>query len=90
MLIVIAILGILAAVAIPNVSTYLTNGKLSAANTEVNILNLGITSYQADHNGDNPATIADILIYISPTTTIKGSYTITAGVLAGVTYAPFS
>jgi type IV pilus assembly protein PilA len=35
LLIVVAILGILAAVIIPNVATFMTTGKLNAARTEV-------------------------------------------------------
>jgi len=88
LLIVIAILGILAAIAIPNVSTFITSGKLAAANGEVASINLAIQAYQSDHNQDNPENIDALIEYFGTGTTIVGSYTITNGILAGVEYAP--
>jgi len=50
-LIVIAILGILAAVIIPNVSGFITSGKIAAANSEVAAVNTAVQAY----NAENPA-----------------------------------
>ena len=49
LLIVIAILGILAAVGIPLLSGALTNGKIAAANTEVSMVKTGAQSYEVGH-----------------------------------------
>ena len=52
LLIVIAILGILAAVAIPNVATFITSGKISAANSELANVQTANQAYAADNDGD--------------------------------------
>jgi type IV pilus assembly protein PilA len=51
LLIVVAILGILAAVIIPNVATFMTTGKLNAARTEAENVKTGALAYFADHGG---------------------------------------
>jgi type IV pilus assembly protein PilA len=86
-LIVIAILGILAAVIIPNIAGFITSGKIAAANSEVLSLRTAIRAYQAENNTNYPtgsaATFqADVLPYLS--TTPKGTYTCdSSGVLTG-------
>lgn len=55
-LIVIALLGILAAVVIPNVAGFIITGTLNAANTEVANVKTAATGYMADHNKQWPAT----------------------------------
>lgn len=50
LLIVIAILGIIAAVVIPNLSTFMTSGTLSAANTEAENVKTAALAYYADQN----------------------------------------
>ena len=90
LLIVIAILGILAAVIIPNVTGFITSGKLSAANSEVAAVETAIQAYDAEHNAWPTGTAAvfatDLVPYLSAAT--KGTYTCDAsGVLTGTAYA---
>jgi len=59
LLIVVAILGILAAVIIPNVSTFMGTGTLNAARTEAENVKTAALAYYAD-NSDWPDT-SDIL-----------------------------
>jgi type IV pilus assembly protein PilA len=78
LLIVVAILGILAAVIIPNLSTFMGTGTLSAARTEAENVKTAALAYYADHNGTWPATSAaleapSIPAYIQGD--IKGVYT---------------
>jgi len=51
LLIVVAILGVIAAVAIPNVTGFLTSGNLSAANTEAMNVRTAAIGYMAEHSG---------------------------------------
>lgn len=71
LLIVVAILGILAAVIIPNVSTFLTTGTLNAARTEAENVKTASMAYFAENN-DWPLTSADLGAFI--TGTLKASY----------------
>jgi type II secretory pathway pseudopilin PulG len=48
-LIVVAILGILAAVIIPNVAGFMVTGRLNAANTEVENVKTGTLAYYAEY-----------------------------------------
>jgi len=48
LLIVIAILGILAAVAIPQVTKFIESGRVSAANTEIGMINTAVGAAMAD------------------------------------------
>jgi type IV pilus assembly protein PilA len=50
LLIVIAILGIIAAVIIPNIAGFLTSGNVAAANTEVENVKTGALGYFATYN----------------------------------------
>ena len=87
LLIVIAILGILAAVIVPNVVGFVTSGKIAAANSEVLSLRTAIRAYQAENNTNYPTGTsvqftADVLPYLN--TTPKGTYTCdSSGVLTG-------
>ncbi len=56
LLIVVAILGILAAVLVPNLISFLTTGKVAAANTEVATVETAALAYYADHDGTWPGT----------------------------------
>ncbi|GAI90043.1 unnamed protein product, partial [marine sediment metagenome] len=53
-LIVVAILGILAAVLVPNLASFLTTGKVAAANTEVANVETAALAYYADHDAQWP------------------------------------
>lgn len=50
LLAVVGILGILAAVVIPNVTSFMTNGRLAAANTELLNVRTAQTGYRAQNN----------------------------------------
>ncbi len=66
LLIVVAILGILAAVIVPNLATFLTTGKVAAANTEVANVETAALAYYADNDGTWPAnTNTALLPYLS-------------------------
>ena len=54
LLIVVAILGILAAVIVPNLASFLGTGKVAAANTEVANVESAALAYYADHDGSWP------------------------------------
>ncbi len=88
LLIVVAILGVIAAVVVPNVAGFMTAGTLNAANTEAQTVKTAALSYYAeqtpptwpvgDVTGDG-AVLADYL-----TGTIKGTYTFdTEGIMTG-------
>ncbi len=53
-LVVVAILGVLAAVAIPNIASLMNKGETEAAATELSIVQTAVTTYMADHDGDPP------------------------------------
>jgi type IV pilus assembly protein PilA len=96
LLIVVAILGILAAVIIPNVATFMNTGKLNAARTEVENVKTAALAYFADHsadaplvNGGWPSNQGSIAAYVSATP--KGTYTWSDnGTITGGAYAPFT
>ena len=94
LLIVIAILGILAAVIIPNVSGFIISGKVAAANSEAAAVQTAIQAYSAEHGGSFPtggtaSLSAGLSVYLSGT--LKGSYTVdTSGNLTGTTYPGLS
>jgi type IV pilus assembly protein PilA len=54
LLIVVAVLGILAAVVVPNLVGFLTTGKVAAANTEVANVESAALAYYADNDGTFP------------------------------------
>jgi len=76
LLIVIAILGIIAAVIIPNIAGFLVSGRIAAANTELeNIKTASLGYYAGVGNNTWPTTSADLVNngYISGT--MKAAYT---------------
>ena len=75
-LIVVAILGILAAVVIPNLATFLGTGTLTAARTEAENVKTAALAYYADNNATWPGDSTDLegtIDYIQGT--LKGTYT---------------
>jgi prepilin-type N-terminal cleavage/methylation domain-containing protein len=58
LLIVVIILGALAAIAIPKISTSAYNAKKNACHTNIDIINTQIEMYAADHNGTYPGTMS--------------------------------
>jgi type IV pilus assembly protein PilA len=76
LLIVIAILGIIAAVIIPNIAGFITAGNVAAANTEVENVKTGILGYYAKYNVW-PTDSANLTSAVPPLVsgTLKASYT---------------
>jgi type IV pilus assembly protein PilA len=87
LLIVIAVLGILAAVIILNISGFIFSGKVAAANSEVLSIRTAIRAYQAENSvtyptGTSDVFAADVSPYLSGP--LKGTYTCSdIGVLTG-------
>jgi prepilin-type N-terminal cleavage/methylation domain-containing protein len=68
LLIVVAILGILAAVIIPNVSSFMVTGRINAANTEVENVKTAVLACYAEHGVYPPSTTsANMTGFISGT-----------------------
>jgi prepilin-type N-terminal cleavage/methylation domain-containing protein len=57
LLIVVVILGVLAAIAIPRISASAYNAKKNACHTNINTINSQIELYAADNNGTYPANL---------------------------------
>jgi len=86
-LIVIVILGVLAAAIIPNLSKFVSSGQLGSANAELASVRTGIAAYQADHDAGLPTAtpltggvvLSDLIIpYIQGSNGIKAVYTVSA------------
>ena len=75
LLIVIAILGILAAVAIPNVASFIFSGKLAAANSEVANIQTANQAYAAENDGDFAGSSDDLGAFIDAGADLTGTYT---------------
>jgi prepilin-type N-terminal cleavage/methylation domain-containing protein len=75
LLIVVAILGIIAAVVIPNLGAFMTTGKLSAANSELENVKTASLAYYAE-NEAWPANSGLLTAYLAGN--ITGSYTFDA------------
>lgn len=71
LLIVIAILGILVAIAVPAVTSFIKTGKVGAANAELASIQTAAVSYYAD-NGVYPAGTASTITVNRLTTTYYG------------------
>ena len=83
LLIVIAIVGILAAVIIPNVGTFMTMGTVTAANSEAENVQTAALAYYSDHNNWPDSTMsANFTNYIAGT--LKAEYYFNKG---GLIYA---
>ena len=76
LLIVVAILGILAAVVIPNVGAFMTTGKLNAANTELENVKTASLAYYAE-NSVWPTDSGDLGGFLSGV--LGGTYTFDTG-----------
>ena len=88
LLVAIAILGILAAVAIPQVGKFLNSASKKAATTELSMVQVAAVAYEADNAGAIPTTanlVADVTPYI--TSALQGTYSISAsGMVTQLTY----
>ena len=74
LLVAIAILGILAAVAIPNVAKFLGSAADKAATTELSMVQVAVIAYEADNAGAYPADTAALAPYLG--SALMGTYTI--------------
>ena len=90
LLIVIAILGIMAVIVVPNVTGFMTAGTLNAANTEVANVQTAGTAYYAEHSGTWPptgtgadGTGGDIAPYLTGTLKAKYTWNSTTGAITG-------
>jgi type II secretion system protein G len=85
LLIVIAILGIIAAIVVPNVSGFMTSGKLNAANTEVQNVKTAAVGYLAE-NGAWPTSSNDLVNFLEGgTDNLKATYAFTNERITGAT-----
>lgn len=87
LLIVVAILGVLAAVIIPNVGSFMGSAAMNAANTELQNIRTAAIAYMADHAGVWPADGAILVTDGYLTGTLVGTYSINAlGEVTGLLY----
>lgn len=98
LLIVIAILGILAAVAIPNLISFVGTGTDAAADTELETVRIAVIAYAAAHNGTWPGdttglksgstgyTVLDAYIIGPLHDELTGEYSISSGVVTQDAY----
>jgi len=84
LLIVVAVLGILAAVVIPNVSSFVSTGNVSAANSEVATVKTAAAAYSAENNGAFPATSTACAAYLDRATKTVYTLNTTTGAITGV------
>ena len=83
LLVVVAILGMIAAVAVPNVVRFVADGTLKAANTEALNVKSAAVAYYGAHGADTwPATSADLGAYLAGT--IQATYTFDSNGLISV------
>jgi type IV pilus assembly protein PilA len=89
LLIVVAILGVIAAVVIPNVTAFMGSASVNAANTEVQNLRTAALGYYADHSTDaNPWPADETALADYVVGDIVGTYSWAAdGTMTGLTYA---
>jgi len=100
LLIVVAILGILAAVAVPNLIGFIGTGAEEAACTELHMVQTSVVAYAADNDGTWPVFVASLPppamdeYFIGGVSSLNGTYSIAAGGVVtilsypGVTGAP--
>jgi prepilin-type N-terminal cleavage/methylation domain-containing protein len=84
LLIVVAILGIIAAVVIPNLGAFLTTGTLSAANTEAENVKTAALAYYAEYSGwPNSTADANFMQFIAGNLSASYSFD-SSGFITGV------
>jgi type IV pilus assembly protein PilA len=75
LLIVIAILGIIAAVIIPNIAGFMVSGRIAAANDELGNVRTAALGYYAANNNTWPTTSGDLESSGYVSGTLKAAYT---------------
>jgi len=84
LLIVIAILGIIAAIVVPNVAGFMTSGRLNAANTEVANVKTAAVGYLAEE-GEWPTSSNQLADFLEGgITNLKAEYTFVNNEVTGV------
>lgn len=88
LLIVIAILGILSSVAVPNVSSFIKSGHVAAANAELLSLFTANACYAAEHGGTFATSGNQLTPFLNGN--IKGTYSFiaTSGAITGIPTYP--
>jgi prepilin-type N-terminal cleavage/methylation domain-containing protein len=81
LLIVIAVLGILAAVIIPNVIGFITSGQIAAANSDQSALATGQQAYSAENNGVFAAGSGALAAYYNGTPRAVYTYSTATGLV---------
>jgi type IV pilus assembly protein PilA len=84
LMVVIVIIGILVAIAVPIYNQSTTNAQVNACKANLRIINGAVSQYAANNNGTYPTTLSQLSSYLTnvsnlrcPTTT-TGNYTIDA------------
>ncbi len=85
LLIVVAILGILAALVVPNVVGYMTSGRLNAANTEVANVKTAAVGYKAENEVWPTSAIPELDAYLSGQPKMDYTFSSTTGLITGPT-----
>ena len=76
LLIVIAILGIIAAIVVPDVTGFMLTGTLNAANTEARNVQTAVTGYLSENNAEWPDSSDDLGDFLEGgTANLKATYT---------------
>jgi type IV pilus assembly protein PilA len=90
LLIVIAVLGILAAVAIPNVVSFIRSGKVAAANSELASVQTANGAYASEHGGTFAAASASLTAYLNTALTGTYAFDTTNGAVTSASYGGVS
>jgi type II secretory pathway pseudopilin PulG len=97
LLIVIVILGVLAAAIVPNLSKFVNSGNIAKANAELSAVRTAISAYQSENAvllptvGGTAGTVTNSLIQPYIQGTIAGTYTLNAsGNISAATYLAFA
>jgi type IV pilus assembly protein PilA len=84
LLIVVAILGIIAAVVVPNAAGFMITGRINASNTEVQNVRTANTGYMVENNGVFAATSASLTAYLIGTPKTVYTFNTATGDITGV------
>jgi len=92
LLIVIAVLGVLAAVAVPNVSSFVTSGKIAAANSELANVKTANAAYASENNGTYLGTVtgSSLSLYLQGNVTGTYYFNTSTGAVTSAAYSGLS
>jgi|WetSurMetagenome_2_1015567.scaffolds.fasta_scaffold41910_3 type IV pilus assembly protein PilA len=89
-LIVIAILGLLVAITVPNMSSFTDSGTLNAASTELNNIKTAATAYYGSNNNEWPSDSTQLIPYLSGSPKATYSFDTINGFVIGVSNVSWS